>query len=184
MQPISQLGLLNRSFHQILSQHITNLFTHSQQYHHFHHFTIFAGLLPKSWTTQASTPGEHHNIPQHSPDTWSTKFSNWLTLQGHEIWKLRNTQVHDNESETSTTDHQLNQKIQRLYDSQTEMGYHDRDIFHQPIEERLALSTAQKMTWIEQTTSTIQKSIEEHKTKMKTGQTDIRKFLQAPNKSH
>ena len=56
--------------------------------------------------------------------------------------------------------------------------------FNNQLKNDLHYRPKQKMTWIEHTTCTIQKSIKDHKTKMQTGHTDIRKFLLAPNKSH
>ena len=72
----------------------------------------------------------------------------------------------------------LNKKIHQLYRLQEEISFQDRDIFYQPIENRLQMNEKQKMTWIEQTTKTMKVSMEEHRKKMEDGQKDIRQFFQ------
>ena len=74
-------------------------------------------------------------------------------------------------------DRVLNQKIRHLYSLQTEIGYRDRVLFSQPIEDRLTLSTHQKMTWITRTTQTMKVSMEEFDRKQTTGQQDIQQFF-------
>ena len=71
-------------------------------------------------------------------------------------------------------DRVLNQKVRKLYSLQSEIGYHDRDLFLQPMEDRLNLNTHQKINWIMNTTRTLKVSIEEFHHKQTTGQKDIR----------
>ena len=71
----------------------------------------------------------------------------------------------------------LNNKIRQLYELKDSIGYHDQEIFTQPIEERMKLTENQKMRWIEQTTKTMKVSMAEFEEKQKTGQQDIRKFF-------
>ena len=73
--------------------------------------------------------------------------------------------------------------IQHLYQLQNEIGYHDRDIFSQPIEDRLQLSEKQKMTWIDQTTQTLKVSMDDYRQKQTHGQKDIRNFFTKQKKS-
>ena len=80
-------------------------------------------------------------------------------------------------------DHVLNDKIRHLYSLQTEIGYHDWDIFAQPLEERFQLPTHQKMTWVTNTICTIKVSMEEFAEKQTTGQRDIRQYFQKCMKS-
>ena len=54
-----------------------------------------------------------------------------------------------------------------------EIGYHDHNLFHQPIEECLQLSEKQKMTWIDQTTKAIKVSMDDYRNKQTQGQKDI-----------
>ena len=89
----------------------------------------------------------------------------------------RNKQIHGKDEVTSNIHTYLNQRIQQLYQLKNEIGYHDRDMFNQPIEDRYALSEKQKMTWIENTTKTMKVSMEEHNIKQTTGQKDIRQFF-------
>ena len=81
-------------------------------------------------------------------------------------------------SGTSTMDHVLDKKIRQLYSLQDEIGYHDHDIFAQPLEDRLSLTQHQKMTWISHTTRTMKVSMGEFQKKQTTGQRDIQKFFQ------
>ena len=108
---------------------------------------------------------------------WATKLSAWLTTQGHELWHARNKTIYDDEATNTYMDRQLNTKIRQLYELQNSIGYHDCDIFSQPIEERLSLSEKQKMNWIEQTTKTIKISLEDYEDKQTSGQRDIRQFF-------
>ena len=112
-----------------------------------------------------------------------TKIQRMAIHTRYEAWMLRNNQIHKEDGKTSTIHTYLNQKIQQLYKLQGEIGYHDRDIFHQPIEDRLNLSEKQKMTWIEQTTKTIKVSMEDFRQKQTHGQKDIRKFFTKTKKS-
>ena len=65
-----------------------------------------------------------------------------------------------------------------LYTLQDAIGYHDRDLFHIPMADRMALTEKQKMTWIEQTTRTMKVSMDEYQQKQTTGQRDIRQFFE------
>jgi len=78
----------------------------------------------------------------------------------------------------------LNQKIQKMYSMQQEINAQDRDIFHLPIEERLQHTKYQKVRWIEQTSATISKCIEDHHQKVTSGQRDICSFFKKQDKSH
>jgi len=71
----------------------------------------------------------------------------------------------------------LDQKIQHLFSLQNEINVHDRDIFTIPIEERYKMTDRQKEKWIENTEQTVYQCIEEHRTKMQTGQHNIRKYF-------
>ena len=108
---------------------------------------------------------------------WATQLSSWLTQQGYDLWMARNKQIHGKDEVTSNIHTYLNQRIQQLYQLKNEIGYHDRDMFNQPIEDRYALSEKQKMTWIENTTKTMKVSMEEHNIKQTTGQKDICQFF-------
>ena len=67
--------------------------------------------------------------------------------------------------------------LNHLYKLQHAIGYHDRDIFSQPIKERLTLTEKQKMTWIEHTTRTMKVSMEDYQKKQTTGQRDIQQYF-------
>ena len=103
--------------------------------------------------------------------------SAWLTNQGQELWYARNKTIYDKEDTINHMEKQLNMKIRQLYELQNSIGYHDRDIFSQPIEDRLSLSAKQKMNWIEQTTKTMKISSEDYEDKQTSGQRDIRQFF-------
>ena len=102
--------------------------------------------------------------------------SKWLTQQGYNLWQLRNSQVHDNQDE-QVSDTLLNQKIEKLYGLQGELSHFDKALFQQPIENEYKLTNKQKQEWIDQTTQTVYKCIEEHQKNMKQGQSDIRKYF-------
>ena len=71
-----------------------------------------------------------------------------------------------------------------MYRLQNEIGYHDRDLFQKPIDERLQLPERQKVAWIEHTTKTMKVSMEDYAQKQKTGQRDIRQFFGKKQDSH
>ena len=162
-----------------LSNHCNNIFTNHGDFEHFNHFTIFAGLLPTSWKLQA-IPTSTTNTPLTTlQQIWATKFSVWMTNQGFELWNTRNSRIHKNNNVDSSMDRALNQKIKTLYDLKDSIGYHDRDIFSKPLKDRLSLTTKQKMNWIETTTKTLKRCIQDHEDKQITGQRDIRQFFAA-----
>ena len=74
----------------------------------------------------------------------------------------------------------LDKKIWQLYDLQEEIGYHDCNMFQQPLDDRLQLSEKQKMAWIAQTTKVSMETYQHHQT---TRQQDIRKFFTATSRS-
>ena len=142
---------------------------------HFSSFTIFTGLLPKKWTEKCVA---HHNPTTHSRRPhWAKQFGKWLLQQGHELWMQRNNTIHDKERKHSTMDFVLNQKICHLYSLQEGISYHDRDLFSQPLADRLQLTQHQKMTWITNTTRTMKVSMAEFHSKQTTGQRDTWQFL-------
>ena len=163
-------------------EEFNNLLNPAIQHATFQPYTLFAGLLPTHWTHQAQ---QTHNDPtiRSTSKYWNTQFSKWITIQGHAVWLLRNQQVHEHDKDKSTMDLHLNQKIRQLYQLQENMSHHDRDIFHRPIEDTIALSEKQKLRWIEQTTRTAQKSIADYREKMNSGQTDIRKYFQTKDQT-
>ena len=153
------------------------MINNSTDFDQFKQFTIFAGLLPIAWKIEATNNDDTEAPDVLTQQQWATKFSAWLTQQGHEVWILRNNQVHNKEEQTTTIHRTLNQKIRRLYTLQDSIGYNDRDIFATPLEDRLGLTEKQKMAWISQTTNTLKVCMAEYQDKMTTGQKDIRQFL-------
>ena len=85
--------------------------------------------------------------------------------------------LHDKKTSTSTIHQILNEKINNLYELKYEMSAQDQDIFHIPKEQRYKMSEHQKQKWIDTTTTTVYKCIEEHQQKMAQGQQDIRKYF-------
>ena len=71
---------------------------------------------------------------------WAKQFGRWLIQQGHDLWLHRNKQIYDKDNKASTMEIILNQKIRQLYTLQDEIGYHDRELFTIPMEDRLNLS--------------------------------------------
>jgi len=115
--------------------------------------------------------------------SWATKFRHWLIQQGFELWTQRNTLIHENSSQPSTNHSILNQKISHLYSLQSEVLHHDKDIFDVPINDRYDLTEKQKKIWIEQTTTTVTKSIAEQQVRNHTRQKDICQFFTKQNSS-
>ena len=105
------------------------------------------------------------------------QLAKWLIRQGYEICTTRNNNVHNKEKKASPMEYALNQKIRTLYSLQYEVGYHDRDIFSIPMEDRLQLTQHQKMTCITHTTKTMKVSMQEYQTKQTTGQQDIQQYF-------
>ena len=183
LQAFLQKKELPMELRQEITHHFTQLLTTIQTTTSIKNYSLFAGLLPLTWTqgnkksTTATTPT---NIRQSH---WVAPFCQWLTQQGHEAWLVRNKQIHNNDDNNSTIHTYLNQRIQHLYQLQHEIGYHDREMFQQPIEDRYDLPEKQKMTWIENTTKTMKVSMEEFQRKQTTGQKDIRQFFTHKTKS-
>ena len=161
--------------------HIKNITQQPDEYSNFHHFIIYAGLLPLQWKESLGT---HSTFTSTMCDKWMKQLGQWFTTQGHELWISRNNNLHDKEKKHSTMDYILNQKIRRLYSLQEAIGYHDRDLFATPLEDRLNLNNHQKMLWITTTTKTMKVSMEEFQTKQTTGQRDIRQYFTKRSQSH
>ena len=169
-----------RTTHQFrtnLRHHLEYIFIKQHDTQHFKQFTLFAGLIPTDWKFQAINISTNNTPILNLQRQWAMKMSAWLSQQGHELWLLRNAQIYDNDKTTTQMGRVLNTKIRQLYALQDSIGYHDRRMFSQPIEERLSLHETQKMTWIAQTTKTLKVSTEEYETKQTTGQRDIRQFF-------
>ena len=177
----TQLLTLHTStpFVQQLQQHLSQIFTNHHDFEHFKHFTIFAGFLPIDWKHQAISSTPTQTNTSQKQQKWALQFSAWITARGHELWCYRNNQLYDKDGSQSHMDRVLNNKIHQLYELKHAVGYHDQDMFSQPIEERLSLSEKQKMRWIEQTTKTMKVSMADYEHKQTTGQRDIRQFFSA-----
>ena len=128
-----------------LHHHMHQVLFNTQEFEHFKHFTLFAGLLPNDWKHQAIPSTSITTTNSQQQQRWAQKLSEWLTAQGHELWSLRNHQLYNNSDTMSQVERALNNKIHQLYQLKNSIGYHDQDIFSQPIEERLSLSEKQKM---------------------------------------
>ena len=156
--------------------HLNGLLRDDLRHHQFHEFKVFAGLLPKTWTEILVQ--DHQYLSSNKSTYWLRKIGRWFIQKGHDLWLMRNQTIHKTEDKETHIDEVLNQKIRNLYSLQADIGYHDRSIFDQPLEDRLTLPHHQKMTWISQTTRTMKVSMEEFKNKQTTGQRDIREFFQ------
>ena len=83
----------------IITTHVADVITNTDEYTHFKHFTIFAGLLPRRWKetlvnkTTSSTPNS---------DKWIRQLGKWLLTQGHELWLTRNNSLHAKDKKNST----------------------------------------------------------------------------------
>ena len=154
MTTFLQQKKIPQHLHDTIVSHVTRLTTQQTTNMQHHPYVIFAGLLPLSWT-QSTSPTTGSQQDRSTINNWASQFSAWMIKQGYEAWMLRNKQIHKDDDNTSTIHQYLNNKIRQLYQLQGEIGYHDRDIFSRPIEDRLNLSEKQKMTWIDQTTKTI-----------------------------
>jgi len=163
--------------HQEIIASITNLITQETPTNQIYQFTIFAGLLPLQWTTRPAEQHLTHTAITHTTNLWAKGLSSWMTQQGHTAWIVRNKQIHKDDDSPTTIHHYLNNKIRQLYALQQEVGYHDRDMFTTPIEERLKLPEKQKMAWVSNTTKTMKVSMAEYHDKQTQGQKDIRKFF-------
>jgi len=180
---LKQLHTTDELYHRVVN-YFTTITTDSANYHHYKHFTVFAGLLPQQWTQKVCNT-DNMNAHQHIwSSNWPDQIGKWLLHQGHTLWNLRNKKIHEKDTTTPPLQTYLNQKIRQLYELQNDIGYHDRDMFQQPLEERLQLSEKQKMTWIDQTTKTMKVSMETYQRLQTTGQQDIRNFFtKAPQSS-
>ena len=117
---------------QQIIQDLTTLLTDQTTDSPFHQYTVFAGLLPLRWAQHQVTGSPMLTISQHQ---WAMKRSKWLVQQGYDLWNLRNSQVHADNDELTTTDLLLNQKIDKLYQLQDEVSHYDKKLLQQPIEE-------------------------------------------------
>ena len=155
--------------HQIFHQK----FNHPTEYSHFSDFLPFAGLLPHQWNIHSTNT----TVTSQGNTNRIKTLGRWFIQQGHELWLQRNKQIYDKDKKASTKDIILDQKIQQLYSLQEQIGYHDRDLFSLPLEDRLQLNHHQKMTWITHTSRTMKVSMEEFNRKQTSGQKDIRTFF-------
>ena len=146
-----------------------------QQYTHFSEFTCFAGLFPKQWRYLMRTTMTSDNYKQ--VQQWHKKFGRWMIEQGYDLWSLPNKKVHEDSPLPSTIHTILNQQIKSIYELQSEVSPHDTAIFDISIEDRYQLTEKQKRVWIERTTHTVSKSIEEKRTKLQTGQKKYSKIF-------
>ena len=160
---------------QTVITYVTERLKTESTHQHFKHFLIFAGLLPLRWKTQE--PIYQKSGKNWNPQTWAKQLGKLLIQHGLEAWVRRNEMLHKNEMNQTTIHNVLNDKIHQLYSLQYELNAHDRDIFHVPKEQRLKMTERQKKHWIDTTTTTVYKCIEEHQQKMKQGQQDIRKYF-------
>ena len=100
---------------QVLSTFKDRLNTRNRYAGHYY-FTLFAGLLPKTWQHDTSSTISHN--PDNDP-RWAKTLSSWLIQQGYNLWTVRNHDIYGNKT-PSTMNVFLNQKIQHLYSLQTE----------------------------------------------------------------
>ena len=88
--------------------HFHEMIHNSTDFDQFKQFTIFAGLLPIAWKHKATLTDDTDAPDDIKQQQWATKFSAWLTQQGHEVWILRNNQIYNNDEQTTTIHRTLN----------------------------------------------------------------------------
>ena len=96
----------------IIMTHVKSIIRKSEEYSHFKHFTMFAGLLPRTWKELFAA---NNNNTNQQRDKWMKQLSQWLLTNSHDLWLARNNSLHYKEKKTSTMDYILNNKIAYIH---------------------------------------------------------------------
>jgi hypothetical protein len=98
----------------------------------------------------------------------------------HEVWLQRCTELHDKEDGilTASETQELQAKTRAMYSSAHLLNIQDRQIFDNPIEERLESRLSDLKAWVqEQLYPVVQKGIQDAHTQMREGVQGIRNFF-------
>ena len=102
-----------------IHQFISDIFHNTTQFQHFHHFKIFAGIFPNSWSIDTSYVTNDSNTSKITH--WQIKLSLWLVHKGHELWTQRNSNLYERNKSSTTMERVLNTKISQLSVSYTHL---------------------------------------------------------------
>ena len=147
------------------------------------------GLLDENWFALQDA---HLRATQHKTKkgdnygmTWATKLSSWLIREARKRWKERCEEVHSREEGTfSKTERETLEQVRNLYKLQDEVSHHDRDIFAEPLDEKLQKPTQTLQRWIKNTIPTVSRCIRDFRDKLSTRQNDIRKYFKTMTTRH
>jgi hypothetical protein len=134
------------------------------------------GFLSIHWAAlQEQSIGDQTKIIMG--DAWSAKVSKWWITKSHEIWNIRNNDIHNELiNGTLRCEEETFAQLRKLYDKEAELSAYDQCIFHVPLENRIKLPWRSLAAWIDVTKPVVDRLIEQFQARLFQGQTDIRQY--------
>ena len=138
------------------------------------------GLLDENWSAFQGFASTNDRKSRSEVDTeWSVKLACWLIREARALWLSRNDEVHTPDDGRSKAETETLERVRNLYKLGDEISHHDRDIFDEPIEEKLRRPINSLRQWVKITIPTVNKCMRDFKEKLRSKQHDIRNFFKS-----
>jgi hypothetical protein len=147
---------------------------------------FYRGFLAKTWgdrqTYYARTTRPDSLIDRKAKDKltkWPEFVIQFIWTELHLLWKTRCDWVHRKNEQHASTQDQLraNSATRALYQHAEEIGYHDRKMFHMPLQDRLKHSPRDLFAWVASMQPAVLKARKEYTLRSTENTPDIREYF-------
>ena len=141
---------------------------------------VFSGLFDETWGCHQEThfATKHERGADETGLAWNTKLCSWIIREARQVWLQRNDEVHTANDGNSKMERETLDQVQKLYSMSSDISYLDRQIFAEPIEEKMKKPIQTLKQWLRNTVPVVNKCMRDYAQKMRSGQRDIRQYLQ------
>ena len=139
----------------------------------------FCGLFDDNWG--AHQEQYFDNKPERREDekgiVWSTKICTWMIREARQLWLTRNAEVYDSEEGSAKKEADIIQQVRKLYQLGGDMSHLDRQIFEEPLDNKLKRPIHTLQQWVKNTIPVANRCIRDFQQRLRTGQHDIRSYF-------
>ena len=141
---------------------------------------VMCGLLDDTWGAYQEKffAAKQQRRVDETGLVWSTQISSWIIREARQLWLDRNREVHEPENGNSKAEQETLEQVRLLYKLREDISYLDRTILDEPIDMRLQRPISVLQQWVRNTAPVLSRCINDYQQKIRSGQRDIRQYLQ------